>query len=592
MKKLFIYLKSYIKESILGPLFKLAEASLDLIVPVIIAKIIDYGIAASDLNYIIKMCAVLISLGFLGLGFSVTAQYFAAKAAVGFSSKIRRALFEHIQTLTYTEIDTLGSSTMITRMTSDVNQVQNGMNLALRLLLRSPFIVFGAVIMAFTIDFSEAIVFTAAVAALSAVIFSIMLFCIPLYKKVQGKLDGVLGITKENLEGVRVLRAFRKENDEIKAFTERNNALTSIQKSTGRISSLMNPLTYIIINLAVVWLIHTGAIKVNDGALTQGAVVALYNYMSQILVELVKLADLIINITKAIACGNRIQAVLELKSSSVNPSETLGAQVDGVNAVEFCNAELKYKNASAASLSDITFKVRAGETVGIIGGVGSGKTSLVNMLAGFYYATKGCVKLFGTDVKSYSESDLRKMFGVVPQKAVLFKGSVRDNLKWGNPNASDCDLMYSAEIAQAKEIIENKDGGLDFQIDEGGKNLSGGQRQRLTIARALVKKPKILILDDSASALDYATDAALRNAVREKLKGITVFIVSQRASSVRYADKIIVLDDGRAVGIGTHDELMLSCGVYREIYESQFGKEEQIHEKAEQSALGDGKKGI
>lgn len=576
MKKLLIYLKPYTKESILSPLFKMLEALIDLFVPLVIAEIIDTGLGNSDMGYIIKMCVLLIVLGLVGLGFSVIAQFFAAKAAVGFVAKIRHALFKHIQTLTYTEIDTLGTSSLITRMTSDANQVQNGTNLTLRLLMRSPFVVFGAMIMAFTIDSKSAEIFGITILALSVVVFGIMLACIPLYKKVQSRLDGVLGITKENLTGARVLRAFCMENEETREFSSRNNALTAMQKFTGRISAVMNPFTYVIVNLAIVWLIHTGAIRVSEGLITQGAVVALYNYMSQILVELVKLANLIISITKAVACGNRIQAVLDIQPSFVSPQETTTAK-KGEFAVEFRNVSLKYNNASEVSLSNIDFKVRHGETVGVIGGTGSGKTSLVNMIPGFYKAEKGAVLIDGIDVSDYQETQLRDKTGIVPQKAVLFSGTIRDNLKWGNENATDEDILFAIETAQASDVVKNKDGGLDAYIEQGGKNLSGGQKQRLTIARALVKKPEILILDDSASALDFATDAALRKAIRENCGDMTVFIVSQRASSVRYADKIVVLDDGEAVGIGTHSQLMDSCEVYREIYESQFRKEDAVN---------------
>ncbi len=572
MKKLLKYIKPYIKESILSPLFKMLEALLDLIVPLIIAQIIDVGLSdGGNTNYIIKMCCMLIGLGLVGLGFSVTAQYFAAKASVGFVARVRQALFNHIQTLTYTEIDTLGTSSLITRMTSDANQVQNGTNLTLRLLMRSPFVVFGSMIMAFTIDAKSGGIFAIAIGVLSVIVFGIMLSCIPLYKKVQSGLDGVLGITKENLTGARVIRAFCLENEEIEEFSRRNNALTKMQEFTGRISALMNPLTYIVVNLAIVWLIHTGAIKVSSGLLTQGAVVALYNYMSQILVELVKLANLIISITKAVACGNRIQAVLEIEPSTVAPENTSGTK-NGEYAVEFNNVSLRYKNASDDSLSGIDFKVKHGETVGIIGGTGSGKTSLVNMIAGFYQAREGSVCIDGIDIKKYSEEDLLNKMGIVPQKAVLFGGTIRDNMRWGNENADDETIMNAVETAQAGDVIKAK-GGLDAVIEQGGKNLSGGQRQRLTIARALVKNLEILILDDSASALDFATDAALRRAISEKCKDTTVFIVSQRTSSVSGADKIIVLDDGEAVGIGTHDELLENCPVYREIYDSQFKKE-------------------
>lgn len=576
MKKLIIYLKPYTKESILSPVFKMLEALIDLFVPLVIAEIIDVGLGNSDMSYIMKMCVLLIVLGLVGLGFSVTAQFFAAKASVGFVAKVRHALFKHIQTLTYTEIDTLGTSSLITRMTSDANQVQSGTNLTLRLLMRSPFVVFGAMIMAFTIDSKSAGIFGITILILSIVVFGIMLACIPLYKKVQSRLDGVLGITKENLTGARVLRAFCMENEETEEFSRRNNELTSMQKFTGRISAVMNPMTFVIVNLAIVWLIHTGAVRVNEGLITQGAVVALYNYMSQILVELIKLAYLIINITKAVACGNRIQAVLDIQPSFESPEEAVTAG-NSEYAVEFRNVSLKYNNAAEESLTGIDFKVRHGETVGVIGGTGSGKTSLVNMIPGFYRAEKGSVLIDGVDVCEYPETQLREKTGIVPQKAVLFSGSIRDNLKWGNENATDEDILLAVETAQATDVIKKKDDGLDSYIEQGGKNLSGGQKQRLTIARALVKKPEILILDDSASALDFATDAALRKAIRTNCGEMTVFIVSQRASSVRYADKIIVLDDGEAVGIGTHDELMESCEVYREIYESQFRKEDAVN---------------
>lgn len=572
MKKLLVYIKPYIKECVLSPLFKMLEALLDLAVPLIIAQLIDVGLAGSgNTNYIIKMCCLLIGLGLVGLGFSVTAQYFAAKASVGFVAKIRQALFNHIQTLTYTEIDTLGTSSLITRMTSDANQVQNGTNLTLRLLMRSPFVVFGAMIMAFTLDTGAGGIFAVAIAVLSLIVFGIMLSCIPLYKKVQSRLDGVLGITKENLSGARVIRAFCLEEEETAEFSRRNNALTKMQEFTGRISALMNPLTYIVVNLAIVWLIHTGAIKVSTGLLSQGTVVALYNYMSQILVELVKLANLIISITKAIACGNRIQAVLEIEPSTVAPEKTIGEK-SGEYAVEFNNVSLRYKNASDDSLSGIDFKVKSGETVGIIGGTGSGKTSLVNMIAGFYRAKEGSVLVDGIDITNYSDDDLLSKVGIVPQKAVLFGGTIRENMLWGNKNADDDAIMQAVETAQALDVVKAK-GGLDAVIEQGGKNLSGGQRQRLTIARALVKNPHILILDDSASALDFATDASLRKAINDKCKDATVFIVSQRTSSVSGADKIIVLDDGEAVGIGTHNELLENCAVYREIHESQFKKE-------------------
>ncbi|MBS6591150.1 MAG: ABC transporter ATP-binding protein [Ruminococcus sp.] len=567
MKKLLVYLKDYIKESILGPLFKLLEALFELFVPLVIAAIIDTGIENGDKGYIIKMCMVLILLGFVGLAFSITAQYFAAKASVGFVSKIRHVLFGHIQSISYSELDKIGTSTLITRMTSDMNQVQNGMNLALRLLLRSPFVVFGAMIMAFTIDVPSAMIFVYVTIVLLIVVFGIMLGSIPLYKKVQQKLDAVMTVTRENLTGVRVIRAFCKEDEETDDFINKNNELTASQKFVGKISALMNPVTYVIINLAIIWLIHTGAVRVEAGILTQGAVVALYNYMSQILVELIKLANLIINITKSIACGNRIQAVLDIK-----PDLESGNSSCNEGSVEFDHVNLRYKNAGADSLSDITFTAAKGETIGIIGGTGSGKSSLVNLIPRFYDAASGEVKVGGVNVKDMDVEQLREKIGVVPQKAVLFHGTIRENMQWGVTNASDDEIMEAIEAAQGLDVIKAK-GGLDCEIEQGGKNLSGGQRQRLTIARALVKKPEILILDDSASALDFATDAALRKSLRELDYHPTVFIVSQRTSSIQHADRIIVLDDGAAVGIGTHDELMKSCSVYQEIYNSQFKKE-------------------
>lgn len=567
MKKLLVYLKDYIKESILGPLFKLLEALFELFVPLVIAAIIDTGIENGNTGYIIKMCLVLVLLGFVGLAFSITAQYFAAKASVGFVSKIRHVLFGHIQSLSYSELDQIGTSTLITRMTSDMNQVQNGMNLALRLLLRSPFVVFGAMIMAFTIDVPSAMIFVYVTIVLLIVVFGIMLGSIPLYKKVQQKLDAVMTVTRENLTGVRVIRAFCKEDEETDDFINKNNELTASQKFVGKISALMNPVTYVIINLAIIRLIHTGAVRVEASILTQGAVVALYNYMSQILVELIKLANLIINITKSIACGNRIQAVLDIK-----PDLESGNSSCNEGSVEFDHVNLRYKNAGADSLSDITFTAAKGETIGIIGGTGSGKSSLVNLIPRFYDAASGEVKVGGVNVKDMDVEQLREKIGVVPQKAVLFHGTIRENMQWGVTNASDDEIMEAIEAAQGLDVIKAK-GGLDCEIEQGGKNLSGGQRQRLTIARALVKKPEILILDDSASALDFATDAALRKSLRELDYHPTVFIVSQRTSSIQHADKIIVLDDGAAVGIGTHDELMKSCSVYQEIYNSQFKKE-------------------
>ena len=583
MKKLLVYLKDYKKESVLGPLFKLLEAILELLVPLVMAAIIDTGVATGDKSYIMKMCMVLVLLAVIGLTCSVTAQYFAAKAAVGFATKLRHALFAHIERLSFTEMDTVGTATLITRMTSDVNQVQNGVNLVLRLFLRSPFIVFGAMVMAFTIDVKAALVFVVTIPLLSIIVFGIMLISIPLYKKVQSALDKVLGITRENLTGSRVIRAFNKEDDEKVHFNENNDLLTRAQIYVGKISALMNPLTYVIINGAIVVLVWTGAVRVDNGYITQGEVVALINYMSQILVELVKLANLIININKSIACGNRIQSIFEMQPSITDGS---GQKVDKVQtdtadrseeaeyAVEFLHVGLTYAGAGDESLTDIDFKVKKGETIGIIGGTGSGKSSVVNLIPRFYDVTSGFIKVDGKDVKDYPLEELRGKIGTVLQKAVLFHGTIRENLKWGNPDATEEDLNRAITVAQAKEFVDNKEGRLDFEIEQGGKNLSGGQRQRLTIARAVVKKPEILILDDSASALDFATDAALRKAIREMEGETTVFIVSQRAASIQHADRIVVLDDGKIVGLGTSEELLESCEVYQEIYNSQFKKQE------------------
>ena len=583
MKKLLVYLKDYKKESVLGPLFKLLEATFELIVPLVMAAIIDTGVATGDKSYIMKMCMVLVLLAVIGLTCSVTAQYFAAKAAVGFATKLRHALFAHIESLSFTEMDTVGTATLITRMTSDVNQVQNGVNLVLRLFLRSPFIVFGAMVMAFTIDVKAALVFVVTIPLLSIIVFGIMLISIPLYKKVQSALDKVLGITRENLTGSRVIRAFNKEDDEKAHFNENNDLLTRAQIYVGKISALMNPLTYVIINGAIVVLVWTGAVRVDNGYITQGEVVALINYMSQILVELVKLANLIININKSIACGNRIQSIFEMQPSITDGS---GQKVDKVRtdtadrseeaeyAVEFSHVGLTYAGAGDESLTDIDFKVKKGETIGIIGGTGSGKSSVVNLIPRFYDVTSGFIKVDGKDVKDYPLEELRGKIGTVLQKAVLFHGTIRENLKWGNPDATEEDLNRAITVAQAKEFVDNKEGRLDFEIEQGGKNLSGGQRQRLTIARAVVKKPEILILDDSASALDFATDAALRKAIREMEGETTVFIVSQRAASIQHADRIVVLDDGKIVGLGTSEELLESCEVYQEIYNSQFKKQE------------------
>lgn len=575
MKKLLVYLKGYEKETVLAPLFKMLEALFELFVPLVMAAVIDVGIGGHDRGYVIRMCLVLIALGVIGLACSITAQYFAAKAATGFSAVLRRELFAHIQSLSYTEMDNLGTSTLITRMTSDINQVQSGVNLVLRLFLRSPFIVFGAMVMAFTVDVKAAMIFVVAIPMLSVVVFGIMIWTMPLYRRVQGALDKVLGLTRENLTGVRVIRAFCLEEQEQTHFREKNEHLTDMQKFVGKISGLMNPLTYIIVNGAVVVLLHTGAIRVDQGIITTGAVVALVNYMNQILVELVKLANLIINITKSVACGNRIQSVLEIPSSMKNGSDTNLARAD---EVVFDHVGLTYAQAGTESLTDIDFSAKAGQTIGIIGGTGSGKSSLVNLIPRFYDATAGAVKINGKNVKDFDLETLRKMVGIVPQKAVLFKGTIEDNLRWGKKDATEEELWEALETAQAAEFVRERADGLQAKIDQGGKNLSGGQRQRLTIARALVGHPGILILDDSASALDFATDAALRKALREMKGNPIVFIVSQRTSSIHHADQIIVLDDGMVAGIGTHQELLENCPVYQEIHYSQFDrKEERAH---------------
>ena len=572
MKKLLKYLtKGYMKETVLAPLFKCIEAVFELFVPLVVAQIIDVGIKNGDKSYVILMCVVLVGLGLAGLAFSITAQFFAAKAATGFSKTVGNALFRHIQKFSYTDLDELGTSTLMTRMTSDLSQVQTGVNMTLRLLLRSPFIVFGAMIMAFTIDLNAALVFAAAIPVLSIVVFGIMLGGMPLYGKVRAGLDKLLSRTRENLNGARVVRAFCIEDKETSKFKGENDKLTADQLTAGRISALMNPLTFALINLALIVLIYTGAVRVDNGILTQGQVVALYNYMSQILVELIKLAGLIITITKAAACGKRIQSVLDSGEGM-----TGGTESDGFTgykySVEFRNVSLKYKNAGESSLAGISFAAEKGSVIGIIGGTGSGKTSLVNMIPRFYDPTEGDIYINGINAKDYKLDSLRGKIGVVPQKAVLFKGTIRENMRWRDENASDEEIMRALDIAQAKDIIEKKENGLDSGVGQGGTNFSGGQRQRLTIARALVGSPEILILDDSASALDFATDAALRKALRS-LDDTTVFIVSQRTSSIMHADKIIVLDDGEAVGVGTHSELLETCPVYKEIYDSQFRKE-------------------
>ena len=585
MKTLLAYLKGYKKESILAPLFKMLEASFELFVPLVMAAIIDVGIANQDKPYIVKMCFVLIALGIIGLVCSITAQYFAAKAATGVGTGIRHGLFEHIQKFTFTEMDQLGTSTLITRMTSDINQIQSGVNLVLRLFLRSPFIVFGAMIMAFTVDVKAALVFVVTIPLLSLIVFGIMLVTMPMYKKVQADLDQVLLATRENLTGARVIRAFNKEEDETKRFENANQILTDAQKYVGRISGMMNPLTYIIVNGAIIALIYVGAVRVDIGDLTQGQVVALINYMSQILVELVKLANLIISVTKAAACLNRVESVLAVKPDmnegdvrwKSNSSEADRDLKNKIPVVEFSHVSLTYKGTSDTSLSDINFCAEKGQTIGIIGGTGSGKSSLVNLIPRFYDATDGIVKINGRDIKEYQTENLREHIGVVLQKAVLFKGSIADNLRWGKEDATEQEMYEALDISQAREFVDTKQGGLEFQIEQGGRNLSGGQKQRMTIARALVRKPEILILDDSASALDFATDAALRKSIKEMKNQPTVFIVSQRAASIQYADQIIVLDDGAMAGIGTHEELLKDCPVYQEIYYSQFPKEAVVN---------------
>lgn len=606
MKKLFVYLKNYKKECILAPLFKMLEASFELIVPLVVSAIIDVGIVNGDGDYIARMCLLMVALGLLGLASSVTAQYFAAKAAAGFGTKVRHALFSHIQGFSFSEIDKAGTATLITRMTSDINQVQSGVNMVLRLFLRSPFIVLGAMVMAFTIDVKAALIFVVTIPLLSLVVFGVMAVSIPLYRKVQERLDKVLGITRENLTGVRVIRAFHKEEEEKSRFEEGLENLTAMQTHVGKISAFLNPVTYVIINAATIVLLYTGAVQVDLGKLTQGEVVALVNYMSQILVELIKLANLIITITKAVACAKRVSAILEVESTM--PVEDLGmsAEVSGISVeapgenleqsgepekypgkvsqigddvsaeymVEFSGVSLTYQGAGAESLTDIDFSVKRGETVGIIGGTGSGKTSLVHLIPRFYDATRGEILVDGKNVRDYPLEELRRKVGIVMQRAVLFQGTIRENLCWGKEDATDEEIYEALNTAQAKEVVENKDGGLDALVEQGGKNFSGGQRQRLTIARALVRKPQILILDDSASALDYATDARLQKAIRQMKEKPAVFIVSQRTSSIQHADKIIVLEDGMIAGMGSHEQLLESCSVYREIYESQYKKQQ------------------
>lgn len=593
MKRLYVYLGNYKKECILAPLFKMLEASFELIIPLVVSAIIDVGIVGGDGNYIGRMCLIMVALGLCGLVSSVTAQYFAAKAAAGFGTKVRHALFSHIQEFSFSEIDKMGTATLITRMTSDINQVQSGVNMVLRLFLRSPFIVLGAMVMAFTIDVKAALIFVVTIPLLSLVVFGVMAASIPLYRKVQERLDRVLGITRENLTGARVIRAFHKEEEEKSRFEEGLESLTSMQTYVGKISGFLNPVTYVIINAATLVLLYTGAVQVNLGNLTQGEVVALVNYMSQILVELIKLANLIITITKAVACARRVSSVLELEStmpaehSALELEKTMPAEVSVADIgntmppkpsaqeviVQFSQVGLAYQGAGAESLSDIDFSVKRGETVGIIGGTGSGKTSLVHLIPRFYDATRGEVLVDGRNVKDYPLEELRQKVGIVMQKAVLFAGTIRENLCWGKADATEEELLRALETAQAREVVDGKEGKLDARVEQGGKNFSGGQRQRLTIARALVRKPEILILDDSASALDYATDARLRKAIREMEEAPTVFIVSQRTSSIQHADKIIVLDDGEIVGMGRHEQLLESCEVYREIYDSQYKKQ-------------------
>lgn len=571
MRKLLFYLKDYKKETTLAPLFKMLEAVFELFVPLLMASIIDIGIKNKDKGYVIQMCLIMILLGIIGLVCSITAQYYSAKAAVGFGTKLRQSLFSHIQSLSFTEIDTIGTSTMITRITSDINQVQSGTNMVLRLFLRSPIVVIGATIMSFTIDLKAALIFVITVPILLAVVFLIMKTSIPLYTRVQENLDKVLGITRENLTGIRVIRAFHKEEDEIGQFKEYNKSFTESSEQVGRISALMNPITYVVINAAIIALIWTGAIRIDAGIITQGALIALVNYMSQALIELIRLANLIVIITKSIACGNRVQSIFEISSSMKSKNETVNIESKNEDIiVSFKNVSLRYKNAGDESLSDISFDVKRGQTIGIIGGTGSGKSSLVNLIPRFYDASKGNIMVEGIDVEEYPLKQLRSKIGVVMQKASLFKGTIRENLSLGKNNANDEELIDALTVSQSKEIIDSKESGLDFMISQGGKNLSGGQRQRLTIARALIRKPEILILDDSASALDYATDAKLSKAIKEMKNKPTVFIVSQRASSIMHSDQIIVLDDGRIAGIGTHEHLLKTCDVYSEIYYSQF----------------------
>lgn len=575
MKKLLKYLKSYKKESIIAPLFKMLEATFELFVPLVMANIIDIGIANNDKSYILWMGALLVGLAIIGVVCSLTAQYFAAKAAVGFGTELRNDLFRHINSLSYTELDVIGTSTLITRMTTDINQVQSGVNLFLRLFLRSPFIVFGAMVMAFTISVKAALVFVVAIPLLALVVFGVMKLSIPMYKDVQKQLDTVVLSTRENINGARVIRAFNRQDEEMETYGEKNTLLKAFQMKVGNLTAMMNPVTYVIVNLAIVVIVWTGGVQVDTGVLTQGEVVALVNYMSQILVELIKLANLIVTITKALACAGRISDVFDVRPSIEDKKDAIEIRdAKNVPMVEFDNVSFTYKGAGDESLSNISFKINKGETVGIIGSTGCGKSSLVSLIPRFYDATKGCVKINGVDIKDYPKEQVRDMVGFVPQKAVLFKGTIRDNMKWGREDATDEDINKALNTAQAAEFVSQKEAGLDTMINQGGSNLSGGQKQRLTIARALIKNPPILVLDDSSSALDYATESKLRGAIRENTTDATVFIVSQRASTVRHSDKIIVLDDGVMVGIGKHDELIKSCDVYKEICLSQMSAEE------------------
>lgn len=575
MKKLFVFLKNYKKETVLAPLFKLLEASFELMIPLVVAAIVDQGIGQGDVSAVYRLGGIMVLLGVVGLIAAVTAQYFSAKAAVGFATELRSALFGHIQSLSYTEIDTVGTSTLITRLTSDVNQVQSGVNMTLRLLLRSPFIVFGAMIMAFTVDVKSALIFLGVIPLLSLVVFGIMVITMPLYKQVQKSLDDVLKITRENLTGIRVIRAFHKEQEEIKEFDKENKELTGVQLLVGKISGLMNPITYVIVNLGLVLLIHTGALQVDIGTLTQGEVIALINYISQILVELIKMANLIVLITKALSCANRISTVLEVQSSMKDEGTENITEDQEIPILEFENVGFCYAGAGEESLTKINFEVYKGETVGVIGGTGSGKTTLVNLIPRFYDATSGMVRYHGKPISEYRVEELRERIGVVPQKAVLFKGTIRSNLLWGNENASQEDIEEALAASQSKEFVEKLETYVDSPVAQGGKNFSGGQRQRLTIARAFVRKPEILILDDSTSALDYATDAKLRAELKKRKDTMTTFIVSQRTSSIQFADKIVVLEDGKMVGLGTHKELLNTCEVYQEIYDSQYQNPEE-----------------